>query len=141
MNLSRRDLSLAFAGAMTASGQQRSSTTLPSKMYHHEKIAYTGNDTKKGRRFSFGPNHAGFNIEMHETILAPGTQTHAPHKHQHEEVIIVLEGMVEAYLEGETEVMEPGSVIYFGSNQMHSARNAGKTPSRYYVVELRGSEV
>jgi mannose-6-phosphate isomerase-like protein (cupin superfamily) len=37
-------------------------------------------------------------------------------------------------------MVEAGSVIYFGSNQMHSIRNAGSAPCRYYVVELRGDE-
>ena len=52
---------------------------------------------------------------MHETILGAGTETQAPHKHLHEEIV----------LEGKTETAEEGSVIYFASNQMHSARNAG----------------
>lgn len=69
-----------------------------------------------------------------------GTSCDAPHKHAHEEIVIVFEGTVEAYCEGNTEVAEPGSVIYFGSNLMHSARNAGPTPCRYYVVELRDGE-
>ena len=73
-------------------------------------------------------------------MLGEGTETHAPHKHEHEEIVIVVEGAVETYLEGKTEVAEAGSVIYFGSNQMHSARNAGRAPCRYYVVELRGKE-
>jgi quercetin dioxygenase-like cupin family protein len=77
---------------------------------------------------------------MHETILGSGTETHAPHKHLHEEIVIVIEGTVETYLEGKTETAEAGSVIYFASNQMHSAGNAGGTPCRYYVIELRGSE-
>jgi len=34
----------------------------------------------------------------------------------------------------------PSPVIFYGSNQMHSARNVGKVPSRYYVIELRGDE-
>ena len=51
------------------------------------------------RRFLFGPNRSGFNLEMHETILGPGTATHAPHKHEHEEAMILLEGTLDAYLE------------------------------------------
>jgi quercetin dioxygenase-like cupin family protein len=86
-----------------------------------------------------GPNHSGFNFEMHETILGAGTRTHAPHKHEHEEIIVVFAGTVETYLEGRTEIAETGSVIYFASNQMHSARNAGTVPCRYYVIELRGA--
>ena len=102
-------------------------------------MPYDGNDTKKGAGFFFGPNHSGFQLEMHETILGPGTETHAPHKHEHEEMIIVVEGTAGTFLEGKTEIAETGSVIYFGSNQMHSIRNAGTTPVRYYVMELRGA--
>ncbi len=113
---------------------------LDTKLYHHRQIPYAGTDQKKGRRFFMGETHGGFNLEMHETILAVGVETHAPHRHLHEEIILVVEGSVETYNEGRTEVVEPGSVIFFGSNQMHSARNVGKVPCRYYVVELRGDE-
>jgi quercetin dioxygenase-like cupin family protein len=141
VNFSRRDLMVLLpALAARAEAQSRAGGPLPSKDYHHSQIAYSGDEHKKGRRFFYGPEHSGFNLEMHETILGEGTQTHAPHKHIHEEIIIVFEGTVESYREGKTETAETGSVIYFGSNQMHSVRNAGKGPCRYYVIELRGSE-
>jgi hypothetical protein len=31
-------------------------------------------------------------------------------------------------------------MIYFASDQMHSARNAGSAACRYYAIELRGNE-
>lgn len=131
---------LSALAARSAAGQQRQDRTLSSKVYHHNQIPYQGNQQKKGRRFFYGPEHSGFNLEMHETILGAGTETHSPHKHVHEEIVIVIEGTVEAYMEGQTETAEAGSVIFFGSNQMHSARNSGTTPSRYCVIELRGKE-
>lgn len=142
MNLSRRDLGvlLPALAAANAAAQQKQTQTLPSKVYHHQQIRYDGDETKKGRRFFFGANRAGFNLEMHETILGPGKETHAPHKHEHEEIVVVFEGTAETYLEGKTETAEAGSVIYFGSNQLHSVRNSGTTPCRYYVIELRGNE-
>jgi quercetin dioxygenase-like cupin family protein len=141
MNFSRRELTaLLPALAAAASAQTPPAGLLPSKIYHNNQIPYEGDENKKGRRFFYGANRSGFNLEMHETILGPGMETHAPHKHVHEEIVIVIEGTVEAYLEGKTEKAEAGSVIYFASNQMHSARNAGGTPCRYYVIELRGSE-
>jgi quercetin dioxygenase-like cupin family protein len=79
-------------------------------------------------------------LEVHETILAPGAETHPPHKHVHEEIVIVVEGTVEAYIDGRIEKAEAGSVLYYASNQMHNAKNAGSVPSRYYVIELRGNE-
>jgi quercetin dioxygenase-like cupin family protein len=142
MEFSRRDLAflipaLAAAGA---EAQQRQASPLPSKAYHNDRIPYEGDAKKKGRQFFHGATHGGFNLEAHETILGPGTATHAPHMHLHEEIIIVVTGTVEWYVEGRTERVEAGSVIYFGSNQMHSIRNIGSAPCRYYVVELRGNE-
>jgi quercetin dioxygenase-like cupin family protein len=136
MKISRRDLRKLLP--VLATGARAQTQALPSKVYHSSKITYEGDEKKKGRRFFFGANRGGFQLEMHETVLGAGTQTHAPHRHEHEEIVIVVEGTVESYLEGKTEIAEAGSVIYFASNQMHSARNAGNGPCRYYVVELRG---
>jgi quercetin dioxygenase-like cupin family protein len=142
MEFSRRDLGfmLPALAAGNAGAQDRPGATLDSTVYHSGKIAYEGDQKKKGRRFFYGKNHIGFKLEMHETVLGAGTETHAPHKHEHEEIVIVVEGTVGVYLEGKTEIAETGSVIYFGSNQMHSARNSGTAPCRYYVIELRGNE-
>lgn len=147
MRISRRELGwLLPAAAALAAAPRRATQTAPrrklatSRMYHHAQIAYDGNETKKARRFFTGETHGGFNLEVHETILGPGVQTHDPHKHVHEEIMVLVEGTLETYVEGKTELVETGSVIYFGSNQMHTVRNAGRTPSRYYVIELRGDE-
>ncbi len=140
MNFSRRDLAFLLP-AITAAQQQPDGTPLPTKIYHSDKIPYSGDQKKKGREFFHGANHSGFHLEAHETILGAGTQTHAPHKHEHEEIVIVVEGTAETYVGGKTEIAETGSVIYLGSNQMHSVRNVGTTPCRYYVLELRGKEL
>jgi len=142
MRLSRRDLALllpALAGE-NAMAQQQQLKALPSKVYHSSKLPYDGDVKKKGRQFMDGVEHAGFHLEMHETILGAGVQTHDPHKHEHDEIVILVEGMAEAWIEGKTEIVETGSVIYFASNQMHSVRNVGRTPCRYYVIEVRGKE-
>ncbi len=135
MTLSRRELALLAPALAWAGG----TPPLSSKVYANSEIPYSGDAKKKAREFFHGRNHAGFDLEMHETVLGPGVQTHAPHKHEHEEIVIIFEGTAEALLEGKAERAEAGSVVYFGSNQMHSLRNAGSTPCRYYVVELRGS--
>lgn len=148
MTVSRRELALllptlAAAAAVRPLSAQTATTPrakLDTRMYHHGQVPYIGDDAKKGRRFFIGETHGGFNVETHETILGVGVETHAPHRHLHEEIIIVVEGRVETYNEGRTETLEAGSVIFFGSNQMHSARNVGTVPARYYVIELRGDE-
>jgi quercetin dioxygenase-like cupin family protein len=141
-NLSRRDLSflLPALAAAGARAQQAPVETLGSKVYSSDKIPYTGNEQKKGRKFLLGATHTGFHVEVHETIIGAGLETHPPHKHEHEEFVIVVEGTLEANLDGTKQLAPAGSVVCFGSNLMHNGKNVGTTPCRYYVVELRGSE-
>jgi XRE family transcriptional regulator, regulator of sulfur utilization len=138
MTLSRRNLALLLPALAATAKAQTAARQMPSKVLHSGQLPYSGDEKKKGRQFFRGANHSGFDIEMHETVLGPGVETHPPHKHEDEEIVIVMEGSVESYLEGKRDVAEAGSVIVNGSNQMHTVKNAGTTPCRYYVIELRG---
>src|SRR5579862_3926255 len=107
MPLSRRDFGLLFpvlasAAQQTAPAQPQPAPPLTGKIYHSAQIPYTGDADKKGRRFLLGATHKGFQVEVHETILGPGKETHPPHKHEHEELIVVVEGTFEVHLEDET---------------------------------------
>jgi quercetin dioxygenase-like cupin family protein len=142
-NISRRDLGFllpALAAVSAAAQQPAAMETMSSKAYDSTTIPYTGDANKKGRRFFFLQTHAGFKVEMHETILAAGMETHPPHQHVHEEIIVVVEGTFEVNMEGVKTAVPAGSVVVFGSNKVHNARNVGTTQCRYYVIELRGSE-
>jgi quercetin dioxygenase-like cupin family protein len=138
MRLSRRDLGFLLP-ALAAAQERPAAGVAPSKIHHSAQIAYRGDERKKGRQFFRGTNHTGFDVEMHETVLGAGVETHPPHKHEHEEIVIVVEGALDTYLEGKREVAEAGSVLFFGSNQEHTVKAAGTTACRYYVVELRGN--
>ncbi len=138
MTLSRRDLAVLLPAL--AAAQPATRPKLGSKIYHSSQLPYKGDDKMKGRQFFLAPEHSGFNLEMHESILGPGADNGTPHKHADELIMIVVEGTVEALVGDMKEVVEAGSVIFVGTNQMHGMRNVGKTPCRYYVIELRGSE-
>ena len=114
------------------------STALPAKVYHSAEIPYKGDAKKKARRFFYGPEHSGYNLEMHETVLGPGVETHPLHTHSHQEIIILVEGTVQVSMDGRTETVEAGSVIFYEPDRPHNLRNTGTVPCRYYVVELRG---
>jgi quercetin dioxygenase-like cupin family protein len=138
MAYSRRELAALLPALAAAQTGQRPKLT--SKVYHSSAIPYEGDEKRKGRRFFLAAEHTGFNLELHETILGPGGDNGTPHKHPNEVIMIMVEGAAEALVGDLKEIAEAGSVIFVGTNQMHGMRNVGKTPCRYYVVELRGSE-
>ena len=141
MMFSRRDLAALLPALAVCRVAQQTSlpAVLPGKIYHSAQIPYTGPDEKKGRRFFLGTTHTGFNIETHETILGAGMDTHAPHQHEHEEMLIIVSGSLEMHVDGKSETAEAGSIVYLASNILHNAHNPGTTPCRYYVIELRGA--
>jgi quercetin dioxygenase-like cupin family protein len=76
-------------------------------------------------------------LEMHITTLNPGVTSHAPHRHPNEELVIVREGTLEAVVNGRTERVGPGSIIFNASNQLHGVRNVGDAPATYHVINWK----
>jgi len=75
-------------------------------------------------------------LEMHETTIPPGGAPHAPHRHVHEEMIVVRSGTVETLLGTEKHIIGPGGVAFFASNQLHGLRNPGTVPATYLVITM-----
>src|SRR5579875_2886809 len=103
MDLSRRQLSLLLPFVAAAAAQQPQPVSLDSAIYYPDQSTDLAGKSKKSSRIFFGMDHSGFQLEMHETVLGPGVEAHPPHKHVHEEIIIVLEGELESHVEGKTE--------------------------------------
>ena len=73
-------------------------------------------------------------LEIHISTLQPGKSPHAPHQHQHEELLILKEGTLETFQSGATRRVGPGGIIFQASNEMHNVTNVGQTPATYYVI-------
>jgi uncharacterized cupin superfamily protein len=73
-------------------------------------------------------------LEIHISTLAPGKSPHAPHQHQHEELLIVKEGTLDTFQSGTTRRIGPGGIIFQASNELHNVTNVGQTPATYYVI-------
>jgi XRE family transcriptional regulator, regulator of sulfur utilization len=95
--------------------------------------------TDKGavRRVFRAPSVTLDELEYHITTLNPSQSPHAPHQHVNEEVIIVKEGTVDAYVNGAWTPVSTGSLIFFASNVPHTVRNAGSVPATYHVVNWK----
>jgi XRE family transcriptional regulator, regulator of sulfur utilization len=73
-------------------------------------------------------------LEIHISTLAPGKSPHAPHQHEHEELLIVKEGTLETFQSGATRKVGPGGIIFQASNELHNVTNIGSTPATYFVI-------
>ena len=74
-------------------------------------------------------------LEMHITTLKAGEQSHPPHQHVAEELLIIKEGTLDSLVNGETKRVSAGSVIFQASNQPHMIRNVGTGPATYHVIQ------
>ena len=73
-------------------------------------------------------------LEIHISTLQPGKSPHAPHQHQHEELLIIKDGTLETFQSGATRRVGPGGIIFQASNELHNVTNVGQVPATYYVI-------
>lgn len=119
-------------GAMTYAQSER--VALRSAAYEWNDIPVRHEEVRSVREFFKGPTVTLEELALHVSTLKPGDTSHAPHKHFNEELVIVKEGIVEAYVQGEYKRLGPGSVIFNASNEMHAIRNVGDGPATYHVI-------
>ena len=140
MSLSRRDLSLLLPAlaARTAAAQDQKKL-LPTKIFKYEDLPVKVNGQNKGRAVLNGETHQEYAIELHMTELGPGLAPHPPHKHVHEEMLLLQSGTLETTVNGQTGTLTAGSIAYMASNDLHGWRNPGSTPAQYFVIAFGGA--
>lgn len=137
MKLFRRDFALALAAASSAlPARSEALPRLGSKVYPYDKLPVTQNGENQSRAVLHGTTHGGFPVEVHLTNLGPGQMPHAPHRHEHEEIMMLKNGLLDITINGETTRVGPGSVVLCGSNDLHGWKNPGPERAEYFIVEL-----
>ncbi len=138
--LTRRDLGIALisiVGTCCAFARvDQKPAILGWAVYDWNSIPVVKTDVGESRQFFRAPTATLDQLEVHATTLEPGKQSHPPHRHANEEVIIVDQGTVEAFGAGKWTRVGPGSVIFNASNTLHAIRNAGTDPATYHVVSF-----
>lgn len=107
---------------------------LSSTVFDWEKLAVEKTANGVRRAVLDGPTSTLDKLHVHITTLNPGQNSGEPRRHLQEEVIIVKEGLVEAHVDGRTQIGGPGSVFFFAANAVTRLRNAGDGPATYTVV-------
>jgi mannose-6-phosphate isomerase-like protein (cupin superfamily) len=133
MNYSRRDLALLIPALAAA---QQPPKGLPSRVFNYDDLPVRVNGENKSRAVMKGETHSAYPIELHMTELGPGQAPHGPHKHVHEELLMLKDGSLDVTISGQTTHVTAGSIVYVASNEMHGWRNPGSGPAQYFVIAL-----
>ncbi len=99
------------------------------------KISNTG----KGYRRDFfnRPTSQLAQFEMHTTALNADSVSHAPHTHVQEEIILILRGNVEMYIDGKLYKGSAGDLYFVSSKVPHALKNIGKEQCEYFAFQWR----
>ena len=119
-----------------ASAEKKPKPTIGSTVFKWEDLKVRTTPHGERRDVADNPTPTLSVFECHITTLNPGRESHAPHRHAQEELILVKEGTLEVHLNGKTQTAGPGSVFFYASNDAHAVRNVGETRATYWVINL-----
>jgi uncharacterized cupin superfamily protein len=137
-------LSLLFAPAVLAAGQVESVPYAPPAESRVLGTTFVDWDSLIAEPTPFGELRAVFDnptptlekFEVHVTTLRPGMLSNAVHRHPWEEIVLVKDGNLEVSINGGTQHVGPGYLIFFASNDAHSLRNWGDKDASYYDINF-----
>jgi mannose-6-phosphate isomerase-like protein (cupin superfamily) len=140
--LTRRELTLVLLTALTTAGlvvlaQSDKTSAMTSTAIEWNSLEARTSPTGSSRKFFEGPTATLEVLECHASTLNPGATNHVILKRPNDEVIIVKEGTIEAYVNDKWVRVGPGSVIFNAANVPQSMRNPGDSPATYHVIMFR----
>ena len=126
--LTRRDFKVALVTAvvtLSGAGMMRAQPqVMGSRIFDWDSLKVEKTKVGERRDVVRLPTATLDELEMHITTLNAGQESHPPHQHPAEELIIIKEGTLESFVNGEYRKVGPGSVVFQASNQLHGIRRA-----------------
>ena len=134
MDSTRRTLLQAIPLIAASRALAFDNAVIPSFVKPYSDLPIKPNGQNESWAILDGALHTGEHLEVHETTLAPGSEPHPPHRHEHEELFLLMKGNVAVTIEGKTTLIGPGSAAFIHSNEMHGVHNPGPEKAQYFVV-------
>ena len=79
-------------------------------------------------------------FEIHATTLNAGFESHPPHTHREEEIILLMQGNVTTNIAGKPYAAVPGDVILLTTNVPHNLKNTGSGQCWYLAMKWEKAE-
>src|ERR1700686_3742370 len=136
MDAVRRSLLQAIPMLAVSSAFAADRPALSSFVKPYSELPVKQSGQNESRPILDGVTHSGDHLEVHETILAPGSEPHPPHRHEHEELFLLMKGSVAVTIDGETTTIGPGSAAFVHSNELHGVQIPGPEKAQYFVVAV-----
>ena len=138
--MTRRDLNLLLpllaSSAAVAQKGQDNRKKLPSASFKFNELPVKVSGENRTRPVLNGATHNGSAVELHLTELGPGMAPHPPHRHPHEEMVLVQYGELDVTISGTTTRLTPGSAAFVASNEEHRWNNPATGRTQYFVIAL-----
>jgi uncharacterized cupin superfamily protein len=131
--------------ALTASAQSvavnnyeppKNSTLLAATFVDWDSLTPKTTDVGIVRSVFDNPTPAMDKLEVHITTLNPGKESHPPHRHSWEEMLLVKDGDIEVSINGVKHHAGPGALVFLAANDPHNSSNASAKPATYYVINF-----
>lgn len=134
-NLGKSDVSY-YVLIYKSKTPRKSQEVAKSQMVDWNSITFKPHD-KGGRRDFFDRPTAMFNrVEMHVTTLNEGLNSHPPHKHIAEEMILMVDGNARMQIGENFYEGSKGDLFFLPSNQLHNLTNIGKSSTTYFAFQF-----
>jgi mannose-6-phosphate isomerase-like protein (cupin superfamily) len=140
--LTCRELTLILLTALTTTGlvtfgQSAKIAPMNSIAIEWNSVRPKSTATGSGRKFILGPTTTLDRLDCHASTLNPGAMNHEILTRPDDEVAIIKEGTVQAYITDKWVSVGPGSVIFNARNEPQAMRNTSDAPATYHVVSFR----
>ena len=129
-------ISLLTASSTALTAFAADGPSLNSFIKPYEQLPVKSNGQNETRPILDGTTHSNDHFEVHETTLGPGGEPHPPHRHEHEELFLMMKGSLAVTIAGKTTVIGPGGAAFVHSNELHGVHNLGTDHAQYFVVAI-----
>jgi quercetin dioxygenase-like cupin family protein len=79
-------------------------------------------------------------LGCHASVLDPDREPHPPHRHDEEEILVVLDGEVTLVRDGAQQTARRGTFAYYPPDFGHTIRNASDAPATYVMFKWRADQ-
>lgn len=106
-------------------------------MINADTLQYKPSAIGGGMKYIQRPTAMLNELEMHMTELKPKTPSHPPHTHIDSELILMLEGHTEQFINGKNYQGIAGDMYLMNSNELHGIKNIEDVPCKYLAIRWK----